>query len=138
MLFLFSPFFSPSVSVNIYFNIYNDNVNSVSFKKDSLKNLEIITGFNQIFNKTTIQQFNLLVNFHPSVLPLYRGPFPLLWNIKLKEEKAGFTVYKVTEYIDEGEILFQDFIAIKKPNLKWLLHILSLKAIPYFLELINS
>jgi folate-dependent phosphoribosylglycinamide formyltransferase PurN len=114
------------------------NINKVSFNKNYSQVLGIIAGFNQIFKKETIEQFSLLVNFHPSILPLYRGPSPLLWNLKLNEDKAGFTVHKVTENIDEGEILFQDFIEIQKKDLKWIIHFLSLKALPYFLELINS
>ena len=113
-----------------------ENVNTVEFRKYSDKVLGIIAGFNQILKENTIDQFHYLVNFHPSVLPLYRGPSPLLWNLRLGENKAGFTVHKVTREIDKGEILYQDCLDIKERNLKWLIHTLSLKAIPYFFDLL--
>lgn len=72
----------------------------------------IIAGFNQIFKARTISRFKTLVNFHPSVLPLYRGPVPSYWCIKNNEIKSGYTLHKVTEQIDAGEILFQEEVLI--------------------------
>ncbi len=36
----------------------------------------IVAGFNQIFETAAYTRFSRLVNMHPSVLPLYRGPIP--------------------------------------------------------------
>lgn len=67
----------------------------------------IISGFNQIFREKTIGCFANLVNFHPSLLPLYRGPVPSYWCIKNGENYTGFTLHKVSPEIDRGEILYQ-------------------------------
>jgi methionyl-tRNA formyltransferase len=72
----------------------------------------IITGFNQIFRAPLIERFRTVVNFHPSVLPLYRGPMPSYWCLRNGEAHSGYTAHRVTERIDEGEILFQESVPI--------------------------
>jgi hypothetical protein len=67
----------------------------------------MIAGFNQIFRDTTIKRFASLVNFHPSLLPFYRGPVPSYWCIQNGENYTGFTLHKVSSEIDQGEILYQ-------------------------------
>lgn len=89
------------------------NVNSPLFRRRILPNDHgIIAGFNQIFDAQTIRKFGSLVNFHPSLLPLYRGPVPSYWCIRNGEERTGYTLHKVTPKIDKGEVLFQEEIPI--------------------------
>jgi hypothetical protein len=91
------------------------NVNSIAFQNQIPQNaLGIIAGFNQIFKEITINRFDSLVNFHPSVLPFYRGPIPSYWCIARGESKTGYTLHRVTPTIDEGEILYQEEITIPK------------------------
>lgn len=45
------------------------------------------------------------INFHPSILPSYRGPDPLFWQIKNGITETGITVYKVDKDIDTGPII---------------------------------
>jgi aspartate racemase len=73
----------------------------------------IILGFEQIFQPATIQRLNSLVNFHPSLLPWYRGPEPGYWVLANQEQYTGFTVHEVTEHIDEGKILYQEMLPIR-------------------------
>ena len=70
----------------------------------------IITGFNQIFRRATIERFRTLVNFHPSLLPYYRGPVPSTWCLRHGERSSGYTLHRVTERIDDGEILYQEAV----------------------------
>lgn len=47
------------------------------------------------------------INFHPSLLPLYRGCAPVpaaIWNM---EKETGFTVQKLAQKMDSGDILVQ-------------------------------
>ena len=44
-------------------------------------------------------------NLHPSLLPGYRGPNPLYWQIKNSEPDTGLTLHEVTNYIDGGNIV---------------------------------
>lgn len=90
-----------------------ENINSPSFHEKIKKGDHgIVAGFNQIFKKETICRFQDLVNFHPSILPLYRGPVPSYWCLHNGETKTGFTLHRITDQIDRGEILYQDTILL--------------------------
>jgi methionyl-tRNA formyltransferase len=54
------------------------------------------------------------VNVHPSLLPLYRGPSPMQWAILNGDEKTGITLIIMNEKMDEGRIIYQEHIFIKK------------------------
>lgn len=72
----------------------------------------IIAGFNQIFGAEAIKRFSTFVNFHPSLLPYYRGPVPSMWCLRNGETSTGFTLHRVAERVDAGEILDQAVVAI--------------------------
>jgi methionyl-tRNA formyltransferase len=90
-----------------------ENVNSPEFTRGIRPtDYGIVAGFNQIFREDTIRRFGSLVNFHPSILPLYRGPVPSYWCIENNEDRTGFTVHVITSRIDAGEILIQGAVPI--------------------------
>ena len=45
------------------------------------------------------------INFHPGILPSYRGPDPLFWQIKNGISETGITAYKLDKDIDTGPII---------------------------------
>ncbi len=45
--------------------------------------------------------------FHPSLLPLHRGPSAVNWPIIWGSEKSGFSWFYPTDGLDEGDILMQ-------------------------------
>ncbi len=45
-------------------------------------------------------------NIHPSLLPRYRGPNPLFWQLRLGERHTGVTVHRVSAQLDCGDIVF--------------------------------
>lgn len=45
------------------------------------------------------------INFHPGVLPNYRGPAPVFWAIRNREPNGGVTVHQMDEDWDTGPIL---------------------------------
>ena len=112
------------------------------FKRISYCDFGIIAGFNQIFRKEIIGKFRLLVNFHPSLLPLYRGPVPSYWCIKNREEKSGYTLHTATERIDNGDILFQKEVpigGIDDPNeLDRKIALEASETLWHFLDALNS
>lgn len=90
-----------------------DNVNTDEFRSRIRSGDHgIIMGFNQIFREETIGRFDSLVNFHPSILPFYRGPVPSYWCLENGETRTGFTLHRVTPAVDAGEILFQEEVEI--------------------------
>lgn len=48
-----------------------------------------------------------VLNVHPSALPRYRGPSPVLWAIRGGDPYLGVTVHRMTERIDAGPVLAQ-------------------------------
>ncbi len=90
------------------------DVNSARFRASiGSGDCGVIAGFNQIFEPATIECFRSLVNFHPSLLPLYRGPVPSHWCLANGETTTGFTLHEVTEKIDAGRFLHQQEVPIQ-------------------------
>jgi methionyl-tRNA formyltransferase len=50
--------------------------------------------------------------FHPSLLPLHRGPSSINWPIMWGASKTGFTWFYPTDGLDEGDILIQQEVDI--------------------------
>jgi methionyl-tRNA formyltransferase len=47
------------------------------------------------------------IQFHPSLLPRYRGPSSINWPIILGDTRTGLTIFRPTDGLDEGPILLQ-------------------------------
>jgi len=73
----------------------------------------VVAGFNQIFRAGTIARFHRLYNFHPSLLPYYRGPVPSYWCIENGEQRTGVTLHEVSPEIDRGAIVWQEALEIE-------------------------
>jgi methionyl-tRNA formyltransferase len=48
-----------------------------------------------------------VVNFHPSLLPRYRGPIPVAWAIRDGEAEIGVSFHRMDAELDTGPILAQ-------------------------------
>lgn len=53
-----------------------------------------------------------ILNLHYSLLPSYRGVYPVNWALINGEEKTGFTYHFVNEEIDDGAIFMQHEVPI--------------------------
>ncbi|MBI2322130.1 MAG: methionyl-tRNA formyltransferase [Chloroflexi bacterium] len=68
----------------------------------------LVFSFDQIFEPRTLAlPRHGCVNFHPSLLPRFRGPEPLFWQVLLGERESGLTAHLMSERIDAGPILGQ-------------------------------
>jgi len=47
------------------------------------------------------------IQFHPSLLPKYRGPSSINWPIARGETKTGLTIFRPTDGLDEGAVILQ-------------------------------
>lgn len=47
------------------------------------------------------------INLHPSLLPRYRGPDPIFWQLHHNETETGFSLHLLEETLDTGAILLQ-------------------------------
>jgi methionyl-tRNA formyltransferase len=47
------------------------------------------------------------IQYHPSLLPKYRGPSSINWPIARGETKTGLTIFRPTDGLDEGAVILQ-------------------------------
>jgi methionyl-tRNA formyltransferase len=52
------------------------------------------------------------IQYHPSLLPKYRGPSAINWAIALGEEKTGLTIFRPSDGLDEGAVILQKELVI--------------------------
>ncbi len=52
------------------------------------------------------------IQFHPSLLPRYRGPSSINWPIILGDDRTGITIFRPTDGLDEGPVILQKETAI--------------------------
>jgi methionyl-tRNA formyltransferase len=53
------------------------------------------------------------LNIHPSLLPAYRGPQPVFWQLKNGEMQTGVTLHLVNEEFDAGDIVIQTQVPLR-------------------------
>jgi len=74
----------------------------------------IVANFGQIIGDRllSIPKYGF-INYHPSLLPKYRGPSPLGHILLNNEKTSGATWHRMTKKIDDGDILAQESFSIK-------------------------
>tara|TARA_B100001287_G_scaffold106033_1_gene89236 strand:+ start:17557 stop:18306 length:750 start_codon:yes stop_codon:yes gene_type:complete len=94
---------------NIKYERYNSPKNTLLEKKLlKLKPDIIIAALPHIIPKKIIEIPTIgIFNKHSSLTPHYKGVYPIFWQMLNQEEKMGITIHKMSEKIDEGEILYQ-------------------------------
>lgn len=109
-------------SINIYNNL-NDHpevdlilVKSPEELENNLKifnpSLVFFIGWSWILEKEIVEN-NYCICLHPSKLPKYRGGSPIQHQIINGEETSAVTLFKMNEYIDKGNILFQQEFSLE-------------------------
>ena len=77
-----------------------------SLKPKFLGDCDIIfsVGYLKKINSEIIENYEI-INLHPSLLPKYKGLMTHKRILINKETKYGYSIHKVTKYLDDGEIL---------------------------------
>jgi len=52
------------------------------------------------------------IQYHPSLLPLHRGPSSINWPIAMGRTQTGLTIFEPDEGLDEGPVILQKFVDI--------------------------
>jgi len=94
----------------------NIDANTTYYEYLCMQNIDLIlvATYHQIIKKNLIELPKLgIINYHPSLLPKYRGPSPISWVILNGEPKTGITIHNLTIKVDEGSVLSQDSINIE-------------------------
>ena len=75
--------------------------------------LAICTGFPWLIPAEAIAVPRLgIVNGHPSLLPRYRGPFPVAWAVRNGEREIGLSYHVMDGQFDTGNLLAQKSIPL--------------------------
>ena len=77
--------------------------------------LVIVCGLQYVLNRRFLDAFEYVVNVHPSLLPEYRGPEPIIWGLLDRVPTFGISFHLVDEGVDTGDIIVQK--AVNKPFL---------------------
>ena len=64
-------------------------------------------GYLKKINSEIIENYEI-INLHPSLLPKYKGLMTHKRMLINKEAKYGYSIHKVTKYLDDGKILSQN------------------------------
>lgn len=68
----------------------------------------VLVSFGKIIPESTINLFNPgIINLHPSLLPLYRGPSPIESAIENGDNQTGVSIMKLTAGMDSGPVYKQ-------------------------------
>ena len=76
--------------------------------------LAVCTGFPWLIPAEAIDALSVgIVNGHPSLLPRYRGPFPLAWAVRNGETEVGMSYHLMDAAFDTGNLLAQKAIPLE-------------------------
>lgn len=71
-------------------------------------NLSLIFSFRHKLPAELLDAFQYgAFNIHPSVLPLFRGPCPVFWQLKTGQVKSALSLHRATDHIDGGDLVLQ-------------------------------
>ena len=97
-------------SVKILENVAN--LNEVNFLNSDLI---FSIGYMRQIPKSIFNKF-LTINLHPSILPVYKGLMTHKRMVINNEKKYGFTIHRVNQSLDDGEIIYQKVLNIRNLN----------------------
>lgn len=135
--FLYIAFMSSIYSILDKFNLIDNLSLSNIAKKNNIEHIEsfnvnqenhlnhlrklnidiIISSCGHIFKTDLLKLPKIAcINRHTALLPKYGGVLPVFWAMYFEEKKFGVSVHYMVEKIDEGNILSQIEIPLKKEN----------------------
>jgi methionyl-tRNA formyltransferase len=79
--------------------------------------LGLCTGFSWLIPSDAIATPSLgIVNGHTSLLPRYRGPFPIAWAVRNGESEVGLSYHVMDERFDTGNLLAQASVRLEEDD----------------------
>lgn len=96
-------------------NVNSDEAKSFLSQQDL--DYIIVASFDQIIKKATRDIPKVkIINYHPSLLPKYRGPNPISWVLINGETETGLSIHELTAKIDAGRVIYQHALAISEED----------------------
>lgn len=87
--------------------IFIENQDELSKISNLNNQIIFFVGWSWILEKEIVDN-NYCICLHPSKLPKYRGGSPIQHQIINGEKKSAVTLFKMNEFIDKGNIIFQE------------------------------
>ena len=86
-------------------------------QKKNFFDTEIIfsLGYMKVIKNSIIENFDV-INLHPSILPTYKGLMTQKRMLINDEKNYGFTIHKVSNELDRGEVISNKIRKIKTKN----------------------
>ncbi len=87
--------------------------------QEALKNLNVEIGIMAYVLQFAPQEFvnvpkHGTIQYHPSLLPKYRGPSSISWPLIRGEKETGLTIFRPTDGLDEGPVVLQKSTAVSE------------------------
>lgn len=102
-----------NLAIHLTSNI--NSVNSYKIIKKFKPDYIFCFGWSKLINKKIINCANdFAIGYHPAELPKNRGRHPIIWAIYLGLKLTASTFFQLTETVDDGKIIDQKIIKIKK------------------------
>jgi len=93
-----------------------DKLNDESFISEIKKfdaDIFVVVAYGKIIPRSVFDMPRLgTINFHPSMLPKYRGAAPVQWSVINGDLKTGITVQRINERLDSGDIILQKEVPV--------------------------
>lgn len=101
--------------------------------------LVLVFGFSWIIPQQLFKYVPFgFYNIHFSLLPAYKGPAPLFWQLKNGENQTGISIHRMSNRPDAGPVVLQVPIPIMEEEFMGFLHmrlsILTVNVVQIFLE----
>ena len=92
------------------------NINADAFVHQALPALRADFALSliclQVFRAPLLAAFQRAINYHPGVLPAYRGLNPTAWSLYRGEPLTGFSYHLMTERIDQGPVVVSGAVPV--------------------------
>jgi methionyl-tRNA formyltransferase len=100
------------INKNAFKNIKKKTKVLISFEPKKIRkfNIVFILGFTKILNKNFLNANNLCLVIHASKLPSNKGFAPMQWQILGKKNIIPFSLIKINEKVDSGDIVLTDTV----------------------------
>lgn len=85
-------------------------------------NIAVVMSFGYKIPESIINSFDIVLNIHPSLLPLYRGASPIQYALLNDDSVSGVSIIQLDEHIDSGYILLQERHSINIDDTYSVLH----------------
>lgn len=95
--------------------VANSSQAAKAMLSDIAPDIGFVCGWYWLLDGETISYVDKgLWGIHNSLLPKYRGGSPLVWSILNGDDQVGSTVFKISEGMDDGDVLLQVSVSLEK------------------------